>query len=117
MTQKDEYNLGEALREFYRVEPLPDDFAEALAERVFAKPAAASTFLDWILLFALCAAVVGSTVYVITLLGSNFAATLVAAVVIAGLTALSVTEGRLLRGRILFHARAHRHSSSATEID
>lgn len=103
MKEKNQYKLDEAIKEFYKIEPLQQDLATTVANKIFAEQKKESTVLDKTLLITLGFAVVVSLIYVLSLLSEiSFATALMFVVAIVGFIGLSVKEHFVLLRRIQY---------------
>lgn len=97
MKKKNQYKLGEAVKELYQIEPLQHDLATTVADKVFDARTKDSSALDKILGIALCAILAASFIYVygfLTELSAVIILLFLAAV--GGLTGLSIKEHFIL---------------------
>ena len=101
MKEKNQYNLDEAVKELYKTEPLRQDLASTVANKVFAKQKTASSVLDKILVVTLFFVITASLVYGFSLLGGiTLTAVLIFVITIAGFIGLSVKEHLIMLKRI-----------------
>ena len=101
MRKKNQYNLGEAVKEFYQTEPLQRDLATTVANKIFPEKPVDSFVLDKILLIMLCFILVASFIYVYGFLTQvSLGIILLFLIAIAGLISLSIKEHLILLKRI-----------------
>jgi hypothetical protein len=98
---KEKYKLDKAIKELYKIEPLQQDLAATVANKIFAEHKKESAVLDRILLSALCLVIAISLIYGFSLLAEiSPAALLLFVIMIAGFIGLSAKEYSVLSQRI-----------------
>ena len=98
---KENYNLDEAVKKLYKVEPLRRDFAAIVANKAFGEQKRDSTVLDKIHLITLWLVLIASLIYGFSLLsGASLTIILIFIVIILGFIGLSIKEHFILLNRI-----------------
>lgn len=98
---KNQYNLREAVKELYQIEPLRRDFAATTADKIFAEKPIDSFVPDKILLLTLGVILAASFVYIYGFLAEiSSAIILLFLAAVGGLTGLSIKEHLILLKRI-----------------
>jgi hypothetical protein len=98
---KENYNLDEAVKKLYKVEPLRRDFAAIVANKAFGEQKRDSTVLDKLLFITLCFVITASLIYGLSLLGGvSLTIILIFVVTILGFIGLSIKEHFILLNRI-----------------
>lgn len=101
MSKKYQYKLDEAIKELYKIEPLQQDLAATVANKIFSEQE--STVLDKILLIALGFAVIVSLIYVFRLLSEvSLTTVLLFVITILGFIGLTIKEHFVLLRKIQY---------------
>lgn len=102
MKKKEQYNIDEAIKYFYDTEPLKNDLATTVADRIFLKKEETSIVFEYWAYFILCLIIAGSIAYYFNLLIKLSLSPILILVMATGFLAwVSVKEFSILSKKLL----------------
>lgn len=102
MKDNEQYRLDEAIKNFYKAEPLKIDLSKTVANKVFAKKKETSFVFDKVLFFIGCLIAVGAVIYCFSLFGKlSMPFVMLSLILIVCFFVLSLKEYSVLSKKVL----------------